>query len=86
MNGLFNKVSDGNLMYTFKSFVQIFENYPKVHTISIFSSLFVKFNLMIEKPLLHVLTANVVIAVSLHKTYGQRLIANLLYSLSIKFR
>lgn len=36
---------------------------------------------MIEKPLVHVMSANIVIAVSLHRVYGDKLMAQLLYEL-----
>lgn len=37
---------------------------------------------MIEKPLVHVLSANVVIAVALHRIYGDRLMAQIVYDLT----
>ena len=65
--------------------MKIIEEYPRAYTMKIFCFLFVKFNLMIEKPLLHVLTANVVIAVALHKAYGQRIMAHLVHGLTQKY-
>lgn len=86
MNSLFNKLSDGNLLITFRELVSIFESYPKSITFSTFGSLFCKFNLMIEKPLVHVMSANIVVAVSLHRVYGDKLMAILLYELTQGFK
>ena len=73
-------------MYTFRELVQIFESYPKAHTIGIFCDLFVRFNVMIEKPLLHVLTAGIALVVGIHKAYGQRVMATLLKCMIEKYK
>lgn len=44
MNGLFNKLSDGNLMITFRQFSEIFLSASKSVTIPIFINLFIKSN------------------------------------------
>lgn len=58
------------------------ESYPKSISYPIFATLFVKFNLLIEKPLVHVMSANIVIAVGLHRAYGDKFMAQLLYQLT----
>jgi hypothetical protein len=85
MNGLFNKLSDGNLMLTFRQFLQIFSEHPKSLTVPTFINLFIRFNILIEKPLMHVLTTNIVLAASLHQAIGNRLLAPLIHESSIKF-
>lgn len=40
---------------------------------------------MIEKPLVHVMSANIVIAVGLHRVYGDKLMAQILYELTQGF-
>ena len=82
MNALFNKISDGNLLYTVRSFVEIFQSNPSSITISTFANLFIRFNLLIEKPLVHVLSANVVVSVAMHRFYGDRLMAQIVLELT----
>lgn len=40
---------------------------------------------MIEKPLIHVMSSNIVIAASLHRVYGDRFMAKLVYMLTQEF-
>jgi hypothetical protein len=47
MNGLFNKLSDGNLMLTFRQFLQIFSDHPKSLTVPTFIDLFIRFNILV---------------------------------------
>lgn len=40
---------------------------------------------MIEKPLIHVMSANIAIASSIHRVYGDRFMARLIYELTQGF-
>jgi len=47
MNALLNKLSDGNILLTFREFMRIIESHPRSLTIPIYSELFTRFNLLI---------------------------------------
>lgn len=85
MNRLLNKLSDGNVLFTFREFLKIIESYPKSSTIPVYAQVFTKFNLMIEKPLFHILATNVALLVALHYAVGNRLMAPVLYELTQKY-
>ena len=85
MNRLLNKLSDGNVLFTFREFLKIIESYPKSSTIPVYAEVFTKFNLMIEKPLFHILATNVALLVALHYAVGNRLMAPVLYELTQKY-
>ena len=85
MNSLFNKLSDGNLMITFRQFSQIFLSSSKSNTIPVFIKLFSKFNIEVEKPHLHILLSNISLASALHHLVGNRLMAPLVYEIVKKF-
>ena len=85
MTGFFNKLSDGNILLTFREFVSTIERHPRSLTIPIFCELFTKFNLLIEKPLFHILATNVALAAGLHRAFGNRLMGPLLHALTSIF-
>lgn len=85
MNGLFNKLSDGNLMITFRQFSEIFLSASKSVTIPIFINLFIKSNVEVEKPHLHILLSNISLASALHHLIGNRLMAPLIHEIVMKF-
>jgi hypothetical protein len=85
MNGLFNKLSDGNLMITFRQFSSIFQSASKNNAIHVFITLFSKFNVEVEKPHLHILLSNIALASALHHLMGNRLMAPLVSELVSKF-
>jgi hypothetical protein len=63
----------------------IIESHPRSLTIPIYSDLFMRFNLLIEKPLFHILATNVALASALHYAFGNRLMAPVLHILTSKF-
>ena len=85
MNALFNKLSDGNILLTFREFLKLIESHPRSLTIPIYSELFTRFNLLIEKPLFHILATNVALVAGLHYAFGNRLMAPVLNSLTKKY-
>lgn len=85
MNSLFNKLSDGNVLLTFREFMKILSSYPRSITIPIYSELFTRFNLMIEKPLFHILATNAALLSALHYAIGNRLLGPVLHSLTQKY-
>jgi hypothetical protein len=70
------------VLLTFREMVKIVESHPKSLVIPIFAELFTKFNLMIEKPLFHILATNVALLAALHYAVGNRFIAPVLQALT----
>lgn len=85
MNRFLNKLSDGNILFTFREFLKIFDSFSKSKSIPVYAETFTKFNLMVEKPLFHLLATNVALLVALHYAIDNRLMAPVLYHLSQKY-
>ena len=78
-------MSDGNLLMTFRQCSEVFHTYSKAQTIPVFIKIFIKFNVDVEKPHLHILLSNIALCCGLHQLLGNRLMAPLLYEIIKKF-
>ena len=73
LNGLLNRVSEGNLAKIFREVHEIIEGSPKPEVFSVLAELFVKFNIHSLRVMVNILATQTALVCALHHLHGNQM-------------